>query len=867
MFKRRISLKEKAFQTGDELAEMCSKIINYKKKYIKVAFQVINTDKNVIEYTPFIFIDSLTPRAQKLYKTLDKEGITPKKFLELIIVEGIHKALIKKEKIFDPENNLTKKNLDSFRQFISSLNKKNINRFDKNFQKLIKELKEELGLENSDIDSRKFLVEIWQEYKAYLRKLKNCNNIAYLVRELLLIIPQQSLRTGFTPEWYQIARKKPYKFKIIKQNYLNYLYKIKFWENFIVKLKEHKGSLNLENILKEWVSYNIITNIEFYFQAGYTQGDSILIVFPILRLNTEPFGLFYICINKTNIRRNLPIKKLVNNLINILPRYMDIFDLFLMEQFIDILKKEALNELLIGNLSDISEGLKNIFTKVHNKHKIVSFESFNKKNTYPIPSPAKDKKIVAMWKFRWDLLFSHLADYTNDLQRIKESIFKHALRSAVAAIMSRNMSHNIGSHILFYLKMEKIIDLFSRIVIKEKENISQFQEFFKEIGKIQAKLSQDKIETLMSKLSNLEGSLKNLTSQDIRWGILEWIEDTKTFFGYLQHRMDFLAQVSTEWPKWTFSAYLMKDIIRNFLMQRHLLDGIAKSEGLRGFYYEWEEPYKKYLECKNKLEKKNEKKEEKESGRIKIHVFNLSKIRDERGNEIEKLWNNKQNSIEKRKNGLNDQRILLYSTDNKDSKINIEKDIPIAIPGGVIGYHALYVIIENIIRNSAKHGYTKKRGNKGDLEIVIEFTNDFKEPYNYWRFRIYDNVSKIERKISQNKRFRIFDVNEKNKTPEKDLVAFMNECLRHSLIKEIGEIDKRHWGMAEIKIAAGYLQMRDVQDIGEKDDKITGSMKDQNGEREDFIIRAIESPIETLGFEFKVKKLKEVGMVFYGGDK
>jgi hypothetical protein len=202
----------------------------------------------------------------------------------------------------------------------------------------------------------------------------------------------------------------------------------------------------------------------------------------------------------------------------------------------------------------------------------------------------------------------------------------------------------------------------------------------------------------------------------------------------------------------------------------------------------------------------------------------------------------------------------LYSSD-KDSHINIEKDIPIAIPGGITGYHALYVIIENIIRNSAKHGYAKKRGNKGDLEIVIEFTDDFKEPYNYWRFRIYDNVSKIKSRISRNKRFRIFDVNEKNKTPETDLVAFMNECLRHSLIKETGEIDRRHWGMAEMKIAAGYLQMRDVQDIGEKDDKITGSMKDQNGEKEDFIIRAIESPIETLGFEFKVKKPKEVGII------
>jgi hypothetical protein len=272
------------------------------------------------------------------------------------------------------------------------------------------------------------------------------------------------------------------------------------------------------------------------------------------------------------------------------------------------------------------------------------------------------------------------------------------------------------------------------------------------------------------------------------------------------------------------------------------------------------------LECKSKLEKNNEKKEEKEFGRIKIHVFNLSKIGDGKDNGIKELWNNNQNSIEERKKQLNDQRVLLYSTD-KDSKINIEKDIPIAIPGGIIGYHAFYVIIENIIRNSAKHGYAKNKENKEELEIVIEFTDDLKEPHNYWRFRIYDNVSKIENRINQNKRFRIFDVNEKEKTPEKDLVAFMNECLRHSLIKETGEIDKRHWGIAEMKIASGYLQMRDIQETGAEGDKITGSENDQDGSQEDFIIRAIESPIGTLGFEFKVKKPKEVGIVCYGGNK
>jgi len=37
------------------------------------------------------------------------------------------------------------------------------------------------------------------------------------------------------------------------------------------------------------------------------------------------------------------------------------------------------------------------------------------------------------------------------MQIIHSNTHRHALRSAVAAIMSRNMSHNIGSHVLNYL--------------------------------------------------------------------------------------------------------------------------------------------------------------------------------------------------------------------------------------------------------------------------------------------------------------------------------------------------------------------------------------------------------------------------------
>jgi len=407
----------------------------------------------------------------------------------------------------------------------------------------------------------------------------------------------------------------------------------------------------------------------------------------------------------------------------------------------------------------------------------------------------------------------------------------------------------------------------------------------------------------------------------------------------------------------------MKDIMREFLSQRHLLDGIAKSEGLRGFYYDWENGYEKYLGCKKSVD--NEKTEE--YGKIKFHVLNLGKIGNKNASsEWNYDLNNLDESIAKRKDKFKNKEEKLIASENKEKYLRIllnsdekgeiepnieEGDIQIAIPGGIIGYHAFYVIVENIIRNSAKHSYTKMKellkewaelklylnssmknkdkecknrekfdkakeilnikneeeckkkieklkgkykseGNNKlrkdlsekeqilkrtfgkefykmqDLEIMIEFTDDPLKPDEMWLFRIYDNVSKINGKRlpgKGQKRFRAFPEGtpEGEVSPEKDLVAYMNWCLRHSVIKETGELDKRHWGMAEMKIAAGYLQGREIQDIGAEGDKITGSLENQNADKEDFIIRAVESPIGTLGFEFKVRKPREVGIVCY----
>jgi hypothetical protein len=96
----------------------------------------------------------------------------------------------------------------------------------------------------------------------------------------------------------------------------------------------------------------------------------------------------------------------------------------------------------------------------------------------------------------------------------------HALRSAVAAIMSRNMSHQQGSAVIPYL--------LSLEGVKDKEKI----------------LTQ--------------------------------------YLSYIESRMDFVATAATmEFPKWGISVKFIKDIMIGFVSQYGLLECLCKSEGYR----------------------------------------------------------------------------------------------------------------------------------------------------------------------------------------------------------------------------------------------------------------------------------------------
>lgn len=273
------------------------------------------------------------------------------------------------------------------------------------------------------------------------------------------------------------------------------------------------------------------------------------------------------------------------------------------------------------------------------------------------------------------------------LLKTKE-IENHALRSAVAAIMARNMSHQQGSAVIPYL------------------------------------LS-------LSGVSSVEEILKQ-------------------YLFYIEQRMDFVATAATmEFPKWGISLKFFKDLIVGFISQYGLISSICKSEG-----YDY--------------------------NNIRFKVF----VKD-------------------------DDKDLLS---NKDVNEVNKKDVDVFIPGGLTGCHAFYLILENIMRNSAKYG-TKK----DNLEINIKLID--KETY--YKVQVWDNVSTKTEKIDE-----------------------FNKILKEPIITSTGEKRPYAWGFAEMRICAAYL--------------ISATEGEAAGE----LLKSQECPIKaieinnTIGYVFKLNKPK-----------
>lgn len=188
---------------------------------------------------------------------------------------------------------------------------------------------------------------------------------------------------------------------------------------------------------------------------------------------------------------------------------------------------------------------------------------------------------------------------------------RHGSIAAMTAIVARNLSHNIGSHVL----SRWIMSLNDLLKDEDWKSPSEI------IKKVTALLSEKDTTTFCNKISEFYKTL----------------EISKPLFQYIQHRMDFIAEVATSIPSSEMTMDFQRDIFEPFKEQKVLLEKIANSEGFDDL--------------------------------TKCFIVEVAK------------------SCER-----------------------------VSIPNGVIGTHAIYSILENFIRNAAKH----YKCNSKELEIRIE---------------------------------------------------------------------------------------------------------------------------------------------------
>ena len=311
-------------------------------------------------------------------------------------------------------------------------------------------------------------------------------------------------------------------------------------------------------------------------------------------------------------------------------------------------------------------------------------------------------------------------------------------RTAIGSIMSRNGSHNIGSHVL-------------------------------------------------SALSHNVGTMP----------------DDRVLYQYIQHRMDYIATATTDFPTWTQPTMLVGELMRDFFSQRHLLEHIAGSEGLSA--WEFQNPNLTETSAKN------------QHGKIKLLL--------------------------RRKNGEG-AFVPVIDYDKAKDNVDLDQDVALAIPGGVVGNHAFYTILENVIRNAAKHGWSSLRQEvreQKNLEVTIDFEERDEKPGEVV-FTVWDNMSN--------------DDAAKEKSG-KSLVERQGERLSQKLIDEGGRLRRENWGMAEIKISAGYLMSRGIDEIG--------GLVDGAPIVEPCAVK--DGDVHRLGYQFSIRKPKDVVFVLGEGQK
>lgn len=191
---------------------------------------------------------------------------------------------------------------------------------------------------------------------------------------------------------------------------------------------------------------------------------------------------------------------------------------------------------------------------------------------------------------------------------------------------------------------------------------------------------------------------------------------------------------------------------------------------------------------------------------------------------------------------------------NEKGKFEINKDIEVAIPNDLLGDQALYLLLENIIRNTAKHG-----NYVSDKEVVFTINLcDCHKEENFYIIEVSDDNC-LEERFRDEKKSRKDDKKFKGIT---DIIKETNARIDKDILQDDFNIREGGWGTIEMKIACCYLSglpLRNIDNDAYRTDTVNNKLP---------IIEAFDKEVKVdeitknhLAYRFYIQKPKSVLVV------
>lgn len=269
-----------------------------------------------------------------------------------------------------------------------------------------------------------------------------------------------------------------------------------------------------------------------------------------------------------------------------------------------------------------------------------------------------------------------------------ENFFDQSVRSAVSSIMARNMSHNIGSHVIPRATVEAV-----RRRINELKVLGDDEQQSMTLGA--------RSEVVLDLVTALKGNLDE----------------------YTQRKSDFLAEITTEPLMTTRPVFFYREVILPLVENTLLMDNIAANEGIQ------------YVDSqRNRL-----------SIRLRINGKELRakyqcRLCIETGQQGDYVY---PDSLPYSLSCIRhpNKRLELRAIEN--GEFDVEVELP-----GPLGEFAFYSFMENHIRNSAKHN-KECISRDENLDIRIDISDPTNEDnLNFYNVKVWNNVVDPTREIN-----------------------------------------------------------------------------------------------------------------------